>query len=78
MSKRRLQIDVLGPTGDNSGIVECRLYVGGRCCQFFMSESNYEALMYDGVFIRDGKEKDSAGVINTTRLFNEVINPEDL
>jgi hypothetical protein len=27
--------------------------------------------MFDGVFIRDGKERDSANVLNTTRVYVE-------
>lgn len=73
MKSRKLQIDVIGPI-DNDGLtIECRLYVDGRSCTFYTSKPNYEALMNDGVFIRDGKEKDSANVLNTTRVFVEQI-----
>ena len=45
----------------------CLLYTGDRCVNIIMTESDYLALMRDGFFIRDGKSKDSADVINTTR-----------
>jgi len=68
---RTLQIDVLGPEELNSDIIKCRIYIDGRCCTFWTTNSNYEALMYDKVFIRNGKSKDSANVLNTTNVFIE-------
>jgi len=72
MKNRKLQIDVNG-VDETYNMVECKLIVGGRTGIFYMSKSNYEAFKYDGFFIRDGKEKDSAGVINTTHVFEERI-----
>jgi hypothetical protein len=71
MSKRELQIDVKGPVNGNPQLIECCIYIDGRCCTFWTTKSNYEALMYDGIFIRDGKERDSANVLNTTNVFVE-------
>ena len=71
MTKRTLQIDVLGACENNESIIECNVIVSGRCCRFYTSKSNYEALMFDGVFVRNGKEKDSANVLNTTKVFHE-------
>lgn len=71
MKKRTLQIDVKGPLEDDPSIIECRISIDGRDCTFYTSKSNYHALMYDGVFIRDGKERDSANVLNTTNVFIE-------
>lgn len=71
MSKRNLQIDVKGFHEENESIVEFNLIIDGRTCLCYTSKSNYEALKYDGVFIRDGKEKDSAGILNTTKVFCE-------
>jgi len=68
---RRLQIDVKGPLQRDKSIIECILSVDGRDCRFYISKSNYEALIYDKVFVRDGKEKDSANMINTTNIFIE-------
>jgi len=73
MEKRILQIDVKGPTKINSDIIECVLSVDGRDCTFFISRSDYEALMYEKVFIRDGMERDSAGILNTTNMFEEIL-----
>jgi hypothetical protein len=47
-------------------ILECNLYTGDRCVKISMMRSDYEALVRDGFFICDGKEADSAGVLNTT------------
>ncbi len=69
--KRELQIDVKGSLPDNENVMECTLFIDGRFCTFYMSKANYESLIYDGVFIRNGKEKDSAGCINTTHVYVE-------
>ncbi len=71
MGKRNLQIDVKGFNNEDENIVEFSLIIDGRSCLCYTSKSNYRALMYDGVFIRDGKEKDSAGILNTTKVFTE-------
>lgn len=70
MDKRTLKIDVIGPV-EGTDIVKCKLRVNGRTCVIWTTQSNYEALMYDNIFIRDGKEIDSNGVINTTKVFIE-------
>jgi hypothetical protein len=72
MSKqRKLQIDVKGPMEADANIIEMVLFVDGRACQFYTSKANYEALIYDGVFVRYGKEKDNANCINTTNVYVE-------
>lgn len=71
--KRKLQIDVKGAVSDNPDIIECVFSIDGRDCTFYTSKSNYEALIYDKVFIRDGKEKDSANILNTTNVFVEAV-----
>lgn len=40
-------------------------------CVIGMSQYDYEELIREKVFIRDGKSVDSAGVINTTNTFVE-------
>lgn len=70
MGKRTMQIDVIGSV-EGTGFMKCKLYVDGRVCVFYMTESNYKALMFDKIFIRDGQTIDSAGVINTTNTFIE-------
>lgn len=73
MSKRELQIDVItiGEEIHYKDMVRCNIYIDGRCCTFWTTQSNYEALKRDRVFIRHGNEKDSANVINTTNMFIE-------
>lgn len=78
MKSRKLQIDVKGPVSedlilDHKDLIECKLIVDGRTCTFWTTKSNYRALMYDKVFIRDGTDKDSAGIINTTHVFEELL-----
>lgn len=70
MNKRTMQIDVIGPV-EATELMKCKLYVDGRVCVIGMSQYDYEVLMREKVFIRDGKSVDSAGVINTTNTFVE-------
>lgn len=63
----QIQIDVKGVA---SGIVTCNLYTGNRCIKVYMNEYDYKDLIRDGFFIRDGKEKDSANVLNTTLVYH--------
>ena len=70
MNKRTIQIDVIGPI-EETELMKCKLYVDGRVCVIGMSRYDYEELMREKVFIRDGKSVDSAGVINTTNTFIE-------
>lgn len=65
-----MQIDVICPI-DGTDIMKCKLYVDRRSCTIGMPKVDYEQLMRDNVFIRDGKSIDAAGVINTTRTFVE-------
>lgn len=68
---RKLQIDVKGPVEGADGFMEMVLIVDGRNCMIVMPKTNYQALVFDGVFVRDGKQADSAGIVNTTNLFIE-------
>lgn len=61
-----MQIDMVSIDGN---AVMCNLYTGSRCIRIAMAVSDYESLVRDGFFIRDGKSKDSAGVLNTTKVF---------
>lgn len=77
MPQRTLKIDVIGPVSAKDiqyQLIECQIYIDGRYCMFWTTKANYEALMYDKVFIRDGKTKDSDGVLNTTNTFVEDLN----
>lgn len=49
----------------------CKLYVTGVSFKILMNELDYNILKQRGVFIRDGKNKDSAGVLNTTKIYVE-------
>jgi hypothetical protein len=61
-----VQIDVM-QIKDN--YVLCNLYTGVLCAQIAISKNDYHYLVEKGFFIRDGKEKDSAQVINTTEVY---------
>lgn len=69
--KNRLQIDVKGPTAENDKIIECKLLFNGNAHKVYLSKSSYEALIGDGFFIRDGQTPDSAGILNTSKVFND-------
>lgn len=69
---KELQIDVKGPHEKDPNYMECRLYYDGRCVRIIMSKYDYEELMRDGLFIRNGLANDSAGVINTTKPYVAV------
>lgn len=66
LNDRPVQIDVVHIVDHH---VTCNLYTGLRCVRVFMTVYDYDALIRDGFFIRDGKEKDSAGVLNTTLTY---------
>lgn len=63
-----IQIDVIE---SKSEMYRCNLYTGDRCVPIYMNQRDYEQLIDDGFFIRDGKYIDSAGVLNTTKEFHE-------
>jgi len=66
MKKFNVQIDV---KDIKDGWAVCNLYTGERCVELIMPKSKYEELIEDGFFIRNGKERDSANVLNTTDVF---------
>ena len=66
--KFEVQIDVREIRYD-TGLVHCNLYTGKRCIKMIMQLHDYEALVEDGFFVRDGKHRDSANVLNTTPVF---------
>ena len=53
-------------------VLKCNLYTGDRCVTIYMGASDYQALMRDGFFIRDGASVDSAGVMNTTADYRKI------
>ena len=68
MNKRTIQIDVIGPI-EETELMKCKLYVDGRVCVIGMSRYDYEELMREKVFIRDGKSVDSAVSIRPRACF---------
>jgi len=63
-----LQIDAMQIL-DN--MVRCRINLDNRDVRMFISKDDYEALIEDGFFIRDGKSADSSGCINTTNVYQK-------
>lgn len=51
--------------------MKCKLYTNENIVIIMMNEFDYERLKEEGIFIRDGKSQDSAGVLNTTNTFIE-------
>lgn len=64
-----VQIDVKN-VDTQKNLVECSLYTGDRCVKMYISAADYEELVRDGFFIRDGKNRDSANVLNTTKEYH--------
>lgn len=50
-------------------VVSCNMYTGKRCVKIAMHKNDYDELIRTGFFIRDGKAKDSANVLNTTTCY---------
>lgn len=63
-----VQIDIVKIDENN---VTCNLYTGTRCIKMIMSVSDSNTLIRDGFFIRSRNEADSAGVLNTTKVFTQ-------
>lgn len=70
MNKRTIQIDVIGKV-EGTQFMKCKLYTNENIVIIMMNEFDYERLKEEGIFIRDGKSRDSAGVLNTTNTFIE-------
>lgn len=66
-----MQIDVLEKV-ENQEVMKCSLFADGRAVRIFMHCNDYKRLMEDVFFIRDGKTKDSADVINTTLVYKPI------
>lgn len=73
MENNTIQIDVKGTVDVSPQFMKCYLYVDGSAYDFFLPVHNYEELVRDGFFIRDGKSEDSAGVINTTYSYEKEV-----
>jgi hypothetical protein len=70
MNERTIQIDVIGKI-EGTEFMKCKLYTNENIVIIMMNEFDYERLKEEGIFIRDGKSRDSAGVLNTTNTFIE-------
>jgi hypothetical protein len=66
MPERYMQIDVKEVT-DKYAV--CNLYTGVLCVEVIIKKHDYEDLIRKGFFIRDGKERDSANILNTTESY---------
>lgn len=64
----KIQIDVIGKL-ENSQFVKCKLYIDGEATPILMPETEYQRLIQEGFYVRDGEQCDSAGVINTTKVY---------
>lgn len=72
----KLQIDVLEPI-EFSRFVRCNLYIDGAATRILMHETEYNRLTREGFFVRDGRTKDSAGVLNTSRVYTSSTDSND-
>jgi uncharacterized protein YeeX (DUF496 family) len=52
------------------GYVRCNMYTQAGCVVIFMKDDDYKHLQRQKFFIREGIEKDSAGVLNTTHEYH--------
>ena len=56
-----MQIDVIEEV-KGTQFMQCKLYIDGNASVILMNKIDYERLKEEGIFIRDGKSQDSAGV----------------
>jgi hypothetical protein len=79
MKKKRLQIDVMGESHieylKRDEPVRCKLYIDGNATDLWISRFSYQTLVRDGFFVRDGKDPDSSGAVNTTAVYLEKATP---
>ena len=68
-----MQIDIK-EIDEEKSIALGYLYTEERAVKIIMSYRDYTDLIRDGFFIRDGKEKDSANVLNTTLKYLQQKN----
>jgi hypothetical protein len=66
-AKKWIQLDI--KSADGTGFVKVNTYFSGHCYWAYMPEPEYNGMLNDGCFIRDGKTLDSANVRNTTNKF---------
>jgi hypothetical protein len=68
-AKKWIQLDI--KNSDLDEFMKVNIYIDGSCYSAFMPELEYNRMLNDGCFIRDGKTLDSANVRNTTNMFYE-------
>jgi hypothetical protein len=66
-AKKWIQLDIRDAEG--TGFVKVNIYFNGSCYLAYMPEPEYDKMLNDGCFIRDGKTLDGANVRNTTDIF---------
>lgn len=74
MGKSKLQVNVIGRVSAEkvtacNDMIRCNICIDGRICAFWTTEANYEALVFDGFFLRGGNRPDASGVLNTTHIY---------
>lgn len=79
--EKKIQINVVGKANKRkvmqyNDLIECRFCVDGRVCTFWTTEANYEALVYDGFFLRNDKLIDQDGITNNLAC-NSGNNPSN-
>lgn len=69
MNERTIQIDVIGKI-EGTQFMKCKLYTNENIVIIMMNEFDYERLKEEGIFIRDGKSRDSAGGVEYNQYFH--------
>jgi hypothetical protein len=67
-NRKQIQLDIKDIPGTEE-FKKLNIYVDGSLYAAILPVNEYETMLRDGVFIRDGKTTDSANVINTTETF---------
>jgi len=68
---KTIQIDVPAIQPPNELIKLIKLIIDGRTIKAYIAFSDYNDLIEDGFFVRDGLKVDSAGIINTSSVYTE-------
>ena len=66
-----VQIDVM-EINQEKQVARCYLYTPEGTITMYIKQEDYEHLTRNGFFIRDGKQVDSAGVLNTTLAYYSI------
>lgn len=79
--EKKIQINVVGKADKRkvrqyNDLIECRICIDERTCKFWTTEANYEALVYDGFFLRNDKSIDQDEITNNLAC-NSGNNPSN-